>query len=354
MSDYPCDIKLIDIDGQNITLRITKERKYELCNFYYKASNKLNIDKILKLTSDGINFIIENIDDVPFFIIKLCLVIDYKNTIDIYIEKIKTKNPQINNEIVTIIIATTKTNVCSKSEYKFICKNGCLCNSNYTEYLFDKLIDETLSSTDDELTSIYVSNIAILLNVTSLYSNKLYDICIKLRDKKGELKKLVIVGKLYSSKYLDLFNCPKYLEKISFKMIKMTEGIYLGDNISAINQSLIIDNNIKNIISLISINKTVLGVEYLCLPIDDTPLQNLDTVIDTTIKFIEEKINKNENILCHCARGLSRSPAIIMAYLMKTNRWSFIEAYNFIKDIDGTININIGFIKQLKAFEKKV
>jgi protein-tyrosine phosphatase len=51
---------------------------------------------------------------------------------------------------------------------------------------------------------------------------------------------------------------------------------------------------------------------------------------------------------------MSRSATLVLAYLMIENRWTYEEAYNFVKKRRPIIQPNIGFVKQLKGLEYKL
>jgi hypothetical protein len=51
----------------------------------------------------------------------------------------------------------------------------------------------------------------------------------------------------------------------------------------------------------------------------------------TSITYSEEAIESGGTVLVHCAEGISRSAAIVIAYLMKKHRWSFGEANSFVQ-----------------------
>lgn len=42
-------------------------------------------------------------------------------------------------------------------------------------------------------------------------------------------------------------------------------------------------------------------------------------MIDKALDFIHEKLNQGLKVLCHCNEGMSRSPSIILLYLVKHN-----------------------------------
>jgi len=49
--------------------------------------------------------------------------------------------------------------------------------------------------------------------------------------------------------------------------------------------------------------------------------------------FIEKYLSKGENVLVHCAAGVSRSVSIIIGYLIIKKNWSFDLAYKFVRSI---------------------
>src|SRR5690349_6388717 len=69
--------------------------------------------------------------------------------------------------------------------------------------------------------------------------------------------------------------------------------------------------------------------------------------------FIEEGINTN-GVLVHCYGGFSRSPTILIAYLMKKHNIGFGPAFERLKSIKPDLNPNEGFIEKLKLFEKRL
>lgn len=56
-------------------------------------------------------------------------------------------------------------------------------------------------------------------------------------------------------------------------------------------------------------------------------------------------------ILVHCAQGVSRSVAVVMAFLMQYRNMSLIDAFNTIKKSRPFIMPNHGFVEQLRCFE---
>ena len=55
-----------------------------------------------------------------------------------------------------------------------------------------------------------------------------------------------------------------------------------------------------------------------------------------------------KNVLVHCHAGISRSAAILCAYLMTKHYWSYEQALNFIKKRRNRVKPNENFVYLLK------
>lgn len=70
-----------------------------------------------------------------------------------------------------------------------------------------------------------------------------------------------------------------------------------------------------------------------------------------SFEFIE---NTHGAILVHCKAGGSRSPTLVIAYLMKKYNVPFLAAYRYVRSKNPRSGPNPGFIRQLKKYEKKL
>lgn len=96
------------------------------------------------------------------------------------------------------------------------------------------------------------------------------------------------------------------------------------------------------------------NTRHMCLNILDLPQTELSDYYMQAFTFIEECISSNGKVLIHCNAGVSRSAAILIAYLMKTQTLSYDAAWSIVKEKRPNINPNIGFIFQLKNYEKQL
>ncbi|XP_029212053.2 dual specificity protein phosphatase 12-like isoform X1 [Acropora millepora] len=85
-----------------------------------------------------------------------------------------------------------------------------------------------------------------------------------------------------------------------------------------------------------------------CLDEHDSDLLSF---FDDCSEFITDGIDKKENVLVHCLSGISRSSAVVLAYLMKTKGMSLDEALVFLQNRYPKANPNDGFVVQLQLYE---
>ncbi|XP_028119853.1 dual specificity protein phosphatase 12-like isoform X2 [Camellia sinensis] len=89
----------------------------------------------------------------------------------------------------------------------------------------------------------------------------------------------------------------------------------------------------------------------MAVPPRDTENENLLDYLDVCLDFID-KSRKEGSVLVHCFAGVSRSAAIITAYLMRTKQLSQEDALEFLQKSCEFVCANDGFLEQLKMFEE--
>lgn len=90
------------------------------------------------------------------------------------------------------------------------------------------------------------------------------------------------------------------------------------------------------------------------IAVNDNETQNLKDHFEEAIEFIEEARNANAKVLVHCQAGISRSPTIVIAYLMKLKGLKFNDAYNRVRELRPIIAPNLIFMSQLMDYETKL
>ena len=82
----------------------------------------------------------------------------------------------------------------------------------------------------------------------------------------------------------------------------------------------------------------------------DSPDANLRTRFPDCIGFIKQAIGKGGRVLVHCFAGVSRSAAVVIAYLMQEHGLSVHSAYSLVRSKRPYIKPNEGFHDQLIQF----
>ncbi|XP_044530891.1 serine/threonine/tyrosine-interacting protein-like [Gracilinanus agilis] len=90
---------------------------------------------------------------------------------------------------------------------------------------------------------------------------------------------------------------------------------------------------------------------YLVLDIADNPVENITDFFPKSKEFIDGGLQAGGKVLVHGNAGLSRSAAIVVAYIMETFRMSFKDAFMHVKGRRFCICPNDGFIHQLRLYE---
>lgn len=90
---------------------------------------------------------------------------------------------------------------------------------------------------------------------------------------------------------------------------------------------------------------------FLRVPIDDSLSADLLPWIPQALSFIDSARSSGASVLVHCAAGISRSPALTVAYIMHCLDLDLDHAYRFVKERRPSISPNLNFLGQLQHFQ---
>ncbi|MBN3291811.1 DUS5 phosphatase, partial [Polypterus senegalus] len=94
-------------------------------------------------------------------------------------------------------------------------------------------------------------------------------------------------------------------------------------------------------------------VHYKWIPVEDSHTADISSHFKEAIEFIDCVRQGGGKVLVHCEAGISRSPTICMAYIMKTKKMCLEDAFDFIKQRRSLISPNFGFMGQLLQYESE-
>uniref|UniRef100_A0A3B4B8I3 Tyrosine specific protein phosphatases domain-containing protein n=1 Tax=Periophthalmus magnuspinnatus TaxID=409849 RepID=A0A3B4B8I3_9GOBI len=123
---------------------------------------------------------------------------------------------------------------------------------------------------------------------------------------------------------------------------QVSPGLFLSGLDSALNVAVLTQRKIKLIVNVSGVSG-VPGLEVVEVPVQDWPHSDLGQYFDPVSEKIHQNLNQNHNCLVHCTAGRSRSPALVLAFLISL----VLETRPFIR-------INAGFWRQLMDYELRV
>jgi len=162
-----------------------------------------------------------------------------------------------------------------------------------------------------------------------------------------------------SSKYLPDLPSPSELcdtkDIENHPATQVLPHLYLGNMRDASNMAILAKLNIRYILNVTAkprMDSLPPGFQYKHLEAADNGFQNLRQFFEEAFAFIDEAKKANTGVLVHCQAGISRSPTIAVAYLMKQYLMGMADAYKFVKTRRSIISPNLNFMGQLWEFEQ--
>ncbi|CAF3095951.1 unnamed protein product [Rotaria sp. Silwood2] len=148
---------------------------------------------------------------------------------------------------------------------------------------------------------------------------------------------------------------PETVDKENFTMTQILPHIFVGNINDAQNIDRLNQNGITHIV-----NSTPdlpffweKKCQYMRVDVLDIPSENIRKHFDKTFQFIDEALHKKTNsVLVHCSAGISRSPTLVLAYMIKKHHMTLDEAFNKMRQLRQIVDPNISFIVQLRDWEK--
>ncbi|XP_030637376.1 dual specificity protein phosphatase 5 [Chanos chanos] len=140
------------------------------------------------------------------------------------------------------------------------------------------------------------------------------------------------------------------------KPVEILPFLYLGSAYHASRQDYLADLHISALLN-VSRRDTQPSkghYDYKWIPVEDSHTADISSHFQEAIEFIDRVKQAGGKVLVHCEAGISRSPTICMAYIMKTQRVRLEEAFDMIRQCRAIISPNFSFMGQLLQFESEV
>jgi atypical dual specificity phosphatase len=135
-------------------------------------------------------------------------------------------------------------------------------------------------------------------------------------------------------------------------------SLYLGPCSAASSQPFLTRNSITHVLSVgANPSAKVDGVTYHRLSLSRSVSSSISKITDAACEIIDGAIASKKGtgkILVHCYAGISRSPTVVAAYLMKRKGMTLKAALGQIIRVRSQISPNAGFLQQLKEMEMEL
>ena len=132
---------------------------------------------------------------------------------------------------------------------------------------------------------------------------------------------------------------------------QITKTIYLGNMMGALNKSKLKNLGIKKILTVMN----AFGNHYDSYEFIQKKIEVDDDFRTNIIQYFRECllfIDGDDKVLVHCAAGMSRSPTIVIAYIMWKKKMYLNDAIKFVREKRPLISPNANFMNQLKIFDE--
>ena len=134
---------------------------------------------------------------------------------------------------------------------------------------------------------------------------------------------------------------------------QIVDGLFIGSIEAEESSGSIRTHKITHIIQVLpSAIQSQRHLKYYTIPIANGT--DLTSYFHTIYETIDGILANNGVVLVHSHRSLSRSPAVVIAYLMMKNRISYQKAFEFVRSKRPGISINSSFQEQLQILGKNL
>ncbi|KAG5643619.1 hypothetical protein DXG03_000586 [Asterophora parasitica] len=135
----------------------------------------------------------------------------------------------------------------------------------------------------------------------------------------------------------------------------LTGTLYLGSLAAVQEKDMLIEHRITHLVQVLDAPWLPLsekdGFNCYRIPILDQHTVDLKPHLEDACNHIDRALRSGKNVLVHCQQGISRSPAIVIAYLIRNHGMSYDSAFALCKRNRACVKPNSGFVTALREWE---
>ena len=132
----------------------------------------------------------------------------------------------------------------------------------------------------------------------------------------------------------------------------IVDGLYISGEKSSSDLPLLLKLGITHIVNMNASSSPLYFPEeftYYSVHLTDSVFENLDDEFWSAVAFTNEAIKNGGKVLIHCRKGISRSAALCLAYLIQYKNMTFSAAMEVLRRARPCIDINKGFAHQIET-----
>jgi dual specificity MAP kinase phosphatase len=133
--------------------------------------------------------------------------------------------------------------------------------------------------------------------------------------------------------------------------------LFLGSERDSLCKEIMVQNGISYVINVSTSSPKppfIPDEHFLRIPVNDNYNDKLMPYFDEAFQFLDKVREASGYVLIHCLAGISRSPTLAIAYVMRVFGIGTDEAYRYVKDKRPTISPNFNFLGQLIEYEQRL
>ena len=116
--------------------------------------------------------------------------------------------------------------------------------------------------------------------------------------------------------------------------LEVTDNLFLSDKNTLKDISEVDKHGVSLVVSVAGGRLQLpAGVEHVKLHVKDDNKDSLLHQLDEVVQLIHHHVSRGDKVVVHCQAGLSRSPAVIMAYLVRFRRLTVEEALAEVRKV---------------------
>jgi len=128
------------------------------------------------------------------------------------------------------------------------------------------------------------------------------------------------------------------------------DNVYIGNLSAAQSHDLLARLGITHMLSVCP-DYPSKGPGHVIIPVEDSEYEDLLIHMPEACQFIQTALDEGGKVLVHCVMGISRSAAVVCAYLMYSRHLAASAAITYVRQRRPQVLPNYGFVKQLHVFE---